>query len=365
MSTFSVEAVRIDNVAPHPNADRLELAQVKGWNCVVQKGRYRAGDLCIYIPIDSVLSPETEAKLFPIDSKVRLHNSRVRTIKLRGAISQGLIIDPAEFEATADVRPGDNVADELGISKYEPPVDLSPQSGAAKAGRRQTNPNFRKYTGIENAKNYPAVFEAGEQVSVTEKIHGTNFRAGYVPFYADTLWKKLKSLLGLAPKWEFVYGSHNVQLQSKFLFRGYYDKNVYAEAVFKYRLPDILKPGEVVYGEVYGDGIQKGYTYGCGAGERKLVLFDVMIDGAWQDPLVFDKWAGARDLPTAPVLYRGPFDLEKVRALTLGPSVLASAQKVREGVVVKPIFETMSYIGRKVLKFVSDEYLLKDQTDFH
>ncbi len=364
MSSFRVEAVSINDIQIHPNAERLELAVVKGWNCVVQKGRYKPGDLCIYIPIDSVLPADVECKLFPPDSKVKLNGSRVRTIKLRGAISQGLIVDPQAL-GISKVKAGDDYAAKLGIIKYEPPVSLSPQSNAQPASKKQCNPNFRKYTSLENAKNYPEVFQAGEQVCVTEKIHGTNFRAGYVPFHADTLWKKLKVLLRVAPKYEFVYGSHNVQLQSKFLWKGFYDKNVYAEAVQGYRLPEILKPGEVLYGEVYGDGVQKGYTYGCRTGERKLIAFDLMKDGHWLDTIAFEKWADERQLPRVPVLYRGPFDLQKIRSLTIGDSLLSATQKVREGVVVKPIQETMTYIGRKVLKFISDEYLLKDQTDFH
>ena len=57
----------------------------------------------------------------------------------------------------------------------------------------------------------------------------------------------------------------------------YYDSNVYIEAVNKYKIKEILTPGMVLYGEVYGDGIQKNYNYGCKDGEHKLVIFDVMI----------------------------------------------------------------------------------------
>jgi RNA ligase (TIGR02306 family) len=365
MSAHPVEISEIVDVQPHPNADRLELATVRGWQCVVQKGAFRPGDRCVYIPIDSVLDPLLEAKIFGADSKVKLSNHRVKTIKLRGAISQGLVVDLPSLELDG-LRVGTDVAAQLGVSKYEPPeAPASMRTSTGATSRKQTNPHFRKYTSLENAKNHPNVFEPGETVVVTEKIHGTNFRAGYVPFHADTLWKRFKSFVGLAPKWDFVYGSHNVQLQSKLLADTHYDSNVYAEAVKKYRLRDLLQPGEVVYGEVYGDGIQKGYTYGCGPGERKLALFDTMVDGKYLDPLAFREWAQARDLPVVPTLLKGPFDLAAVKALTAGASVLAPSQRVREGVVVKPLKDTVTHIGRKVLKFISDEYLLRDQTDFH
>src|SRR5574337_1686034 len=93
MSTLKVESVKIEQIHAHPNADRLEIAQIKGWQCIVQKDRYKAGDLAVYIPIDSVLPETVESKLFPPDSKVKLSGSRVKTIKLRGIISQGMLAD--------------------------------------------------------------------------------------------------------------------------------------------------------------------------------------------------------------------------------------------------------------------------------
>jgi len=362
VSTHVVEVTSIVDVRPHPNADRLELATVKDWQCVVGKDTFKPGDPCVYIPIDSVL-PQPVMDVIFSGAKIK-PSPRVKTIKLRGAISQGIAVRPSELGVDAPI--GKDVAKTLGITKYEPP-EPSFQGGTStpKTGRSQTNPHFRKYTGIENAKNYRNVFEEGEHVIVTEKIHGTNFRAGYVPFHTDTVWKKVKKFFGMAPKFEFVYGSHNVQLQSKLLYTGFYDTNVYAEAVKKYRLQELLKPGEVVYGEVYGAGIQKGYTYGCAEGERKLALFDVMIDGKYLDPVAFEKFADARQLPRVPVLYRGPFDKDGVKALTVGDSVLVPTQKIREGVVCKPVVESATFIGRKVLKFISDAYLLGDQTDFH
>lgn len=364
MSTHKVTVTKIVELVPHPNADRLELATVYGWNCVVPKGVYKPGDLCVYIPIDSILPGAVESKVFGETTKVKLSKSRVKTIKLRGAISQGLVVDPTIL-GLSNVKEEEDVTTKLGITKYEPPAESTPQSQAQQVSKALANPSFHKYTGLENIKNYPTVFEPGDEVIVTEKIHGTNFRAGWVPFHADTLLKKIKKFLFLAPKYEFVYGSHNVQLQSKSLESGETQLNVYAEAVKNYNLKEVLKPGEVVYGEVYGDGVQKGYKYGCGNGVRKLVAFDIMKDGTYLSPVEFSKRATEAQLETAPVLYAGIFNLEHVKSLSKGDSVLAPVQKVREGVVVKPLIESKCFIGRKVLKVISDEYLLKDQTDFH
>lgn len=368
MSTFKVEIVEIGSIERHPNADRLDIVHIKNtdWQCITGRDSYKLNDRVIYIPIDSILSHEVESILFPPDSKVKLHNSRVKSIKLRGAISQGMIVSP-ETLGLKNVKVGNDVAQKLGIKKYEPPVTHGGHGlgNVQRAAKKHSNPYFHKYTGIENFKNYPKIFNEDEEIIATEKIHGTNFRAGWVTFHADTLWKKIKKFFGKAPKYEFVYGSHNVQLQSKFLYTGFYDKNVYSEAVKNYNLKESLPPNVVIYGEIYGDGIQKGYTYGCLPGERKLVVFDIQIDGQYIDHDKFILFCQDYKLPYIPILYRGLYNTTTLKTLATGNSILVPSQKTIEGIVIRPVKEFKCYIGRKILKLINEEYLLNDQTDFH
>lgn len=406
-SEFAVKVVAITNVIPHPNADRLDLAYIAGWQCVAQRGAYKPGDLAVYIPIDSILPDAVERVLFGPDSKIRLHKSRVRTIKLRGSISQGMLAPCDELGVPA--KEGYDCTKDLGIVKFEPPETPASMKGNA-VSKKKKNPHFKEYGGLDNFKHYPDLFHAGDEVIITEKIHGTNFRFGWVPAAADTPLKRLKKLLGILPEFEFVFGSNKVQLQNRMsskntwkvkllswipykwvrtvAYQGYYQQsgagNVYEEAVDNYKLRELTnKPhlmGKVFYGEIYGASIQKNYEYGCKEGERKLVIFDVMVSGlplvqtadGLQDPNGYLNWTWAeglcRDLglPVVPVLYSGPYDAVKAKELTLGNSVMVPSQKVREGVVIKPLLEQNCHIGRKVLKLISDEYLLKeDNTDFH
>lgn len=366
MSELKVGVVKILSVDEHPNADRLELITIKGWQCVGQKGVYKVDDLVVYFPIDSILPEELENIIFGEDSKIKLENHRIRTIKLRGAISQGMVC-PLKLFGLEGSKEGLDLTAKLGVTKYEPPVKGSPQStNIGKATKKQTNPNFRKYTDIENFKNYPDIFTSEDIVYVTEKVHGSNTRAGWVERGNLKWYHKILYKLGIIDKWQFVYGSHNVQLQDKLLGKTYYETNIYAEMVKKYNLKELLPKGYVVYGEICGDGIQKGYTYGCKKGERKLAIFDVMKDGRYLDFLEARTWVEDKGLPTVPLLYRGKFDLEKLKALTVGNSVLEPTQKVIEGVVIKPEVEQATHMGRKVLKLISDEYLLnKNNTEFH
>ncbi len=403
MSTdFAVKVVSIKNVIPHPNADRLDLCEIAGWQCVSQRGNYKAGDLAVYIPIDSVLPDAVERKLFGPDSKIKLHKSRVKSIKIRGSVSQGMLAPCDELGVPS--KEGYDCTTELGITKYEPPETPSHLGGGAQGkGKKppKKNPLFKEYGGLDNFKNYPDLFAEGEQVIITEKIHGTNFRFGWVPAAADTLTKKVKKLFGALPEYEFVFGSNKVQLHNRvsstsafgklkvkllgwipikairtLAYQGYYEQNgagnVYEEAVQKYDLKKRTEnhKGLVFYGEIYGSSVQKDYNYGCVEGERKLVLFDVM--GVEKDGTTYfyshnpaEEIIRDIGLPLVPVLYSGPFNAKQAKDLTKGNSVMVPTQKVREGVVIRPVVEEKCHMGRKVLKLISDEYLLGDNTDFH
>ncbi len=372
MSGFKVEIVSIDSVEKHPNADRLDLANIKGWQCVIGKDTFKGGDLAVYFPIDSILPPELEVKLFPIESKIKLTKSRIRTIKIRGAISQGLLIPVDDLlpiigaPDTGSWLPGDELTQTLGVTKYEPPVSSGPGGGVQATSPKRTNPFFYKYTDIENFKNYPKLFDDEEVIVAHEKIHGTNFRAGWVPFHAYTLWEKFKALIRVNPKWKFVYGSHRVQLQDKFLYTGFYDKNIYSEAVKKYNLEELLLPGEVLYGEIYGSHVQKKYTYGLVEGERKLVIFDAKVGDKYLDFPDLQIFCESRGLTMPPLVYIGPHPgKDTLKGLSEGPSFLDPSQKVREGIVIRPVRDKLCYIGRKILKFKSDLFLLKAEDDTH
>ena len=160
-STLIVEVCNIREILEHPNAHSLELAVVKGWECIVSKGRYKVGDLVVYIPVDSVLPIELGDRLGVRNYLGGKNNDRVRCAKLRGVVSYGLLIDNEEnWEVGTDVR------EHYGITKYEPPLRAKDGDAAP------DDPMFSKYTDIENIRNFPDIFKEGEKVVVTEKIDG-------------------------------------------------------------------------------------------------------------------------------------------------------------------------------------------------
>jgi len=368
MSELIVEVVKIKNVEKHPNADRLDLVTVKGWQCVATKDSFKIGDKAIYLPIDSVLSGEIEPKLFPPESKVKLSKSRIKTIKLRGAISQGMVVSLNTLNLSENIKIGTNVKDKLGITKYEPPKRGTLHGGGVgHISKKQINPNFRKYTNINHVKNYPEIFN-NVVVVITEKIHGTNFRVGYVKHGHLNLWQKILKLFGRISDYEFVFGSHNVQLQSilKRFKKTFYKKNIYLETVIKYDLQKKLQKNEVIYAEIYGYGIQKNYHYGCKKNEYKMVIVDIMINGEYIDTEKAIQFCEERNLPYVPVLYKGVYNQEIIDKYVKGKSVLSPKhQPIREGIVITSAQEQMTYMGRAILKYINPKYLLKDQSEWH
>ncbi len=368
MSELKVEVVKIDEIIKHDNAERLEIVRIKGWECVTAKGQFRLGDKAVYIPIDSVLPQELEEKIFE-GTKVKLSKHKVKTIRIRGAISQGLIITLKQANLSELSKVGYDARKELRIVKYEPkniPNMMNCGKSNQKKTKRNPNPNFNKYTDLQNVKNYNELFKHNEDdVIVTEKIHGTNFRVGYVK--KEKGWfSRFLSWIGIGSDFEFAYGSHNVQLQMKGSYKGFYKSNLYAECVNKYNLDKILNPGEVVYGEIFASGGQKKYTYGCCEGERKLVIFDVKVNGHWLSYDEMVDFCTLKGLEPVLAIYRGKYDLDKIKEICSGNSKMFPKQKIIEGGVISSVQEEYCFLKRKKLKLINDKYLeQKNLTEFH
>ena len=375
MSTHRVEIVKLDTIQPHNGADRLELAIIAGWQVVVGKGNFLPGDCAVYVPVDSVLPVDLELKLFPPDSKIKLKKSRIRSIKIRGQMSQGMLIklDEVADKISAAVQVGDDVAETLGITKYEPP---EPEFGGSKgtrgkqASKNQINPYFSKYTDIENIKWYNNLFQDGEQVYISEKLHGTSARYGYVPrFYSGFLGKfkmaamSFLSRVGLAKEQQFVFGSRNCQLHTG-SNKSWYKEDVYSKILFQEKIQEKLGMNECIYGEIVGHNIQKNYTYGCKEGEHKFYAYDVKVDGRWLNAEEFIEFCDKRGFDRVPCLYIGPYSKAVELSHRDGDSTIGG-QKIREGVVIKPAVEEITVCGRKVLKSISDAYYLEENSDFH
>jgi tRNA-binding EMAP/Myf-like protein len=393
VSKLLVEVCKILAIEKHPNADKLDIATIKGWNCIVGKDEFKTGDLILFCPIDSVMPENLIEKLKLAYLK---NGGRVRTTKLRGYISQGLVINPVSL-GLKDIKEGQDYAEKLGIIKWEEPEAQYGSNSTKKETikdyfielinrkitirrfvaksfglvkdffkpKKKLNGNFDKYTEIENVKNYNVVFQDGDEVIITEKVHGTNSRYGLLPveykgFFGDVkkfIYKILKK-----PDYEFCYGSHNVQ-KSWFKNKGgFYSSDVYKEIAEKYNLDKIIPKDIILYGEIYGKKIQD-LEYGMEGIDIRF--FDAKKNGKYLDWADFYALTIELNLPIVPVLYQNEFNNDILKQCTNGNSMICPNQ-LREGCVVKPLKETINpCIGRKILKSVSEDYLLrKNATEY-
>lgn len=377
MSTLSVNVLTVREVKPHPNpkVERLEVALIEGWECVVAKGSLHEGAHVVYFPIDSLLPMELENRIFGDNAKIRLNGKKVKTVKIQGFYSQGLAVplDPVKFPELENVRIGQDVTELLGVTKWEPTAD-EPKTISTKgrqASKKETNPYFTKYTDLQHLRKHYWWFNDEEDVVATEKLHGTSARYALLPTVPDTLWKKVKKFFGFLPKFEFCYGSRNVQLQTRWrkkaMIYSELPGDVYTKVLNMYDIDTALQPGEAVYGEIIGFGIQKGYAYGHKEGDVSFYVYDVKKDDKWLNHDEVVAWCKERGFDMVPELYRGRFDMAKLAQKTQGPSTVCDPkqQSVREGLVLRTVTEQLAPDGnsRKMSKWVSEEFLFRNAAD--
>ncbi|SEN96689.1 RNA ligase (ATP) [Actinacidiphila rubida] len=348
MSTLRVTAERL-TILEHPNADALELAQVGLYRAVVAKGVYRTGEFAVYIPEQAVLPEPLIAELGLTGRLAGSAANRVRAVRLRGELSQGIVCRPgvlAGVDLAAAAAGGEDFAGRLGVVKWVPPVPIS------MSGDVESAPDLLPWTDIENLKRYPGVFAAGDPVTVTEKLHGT---ACCMTYYAES---------GAVHVTSKGLGAQRLALKEA-------AGNLYWRAVRGYGLPEIaaalaaaLGADRIgVYGEVYGKGVQDlGYGVDAGRELPGFAAFDVCADMGgrlrWIDPAELP----LGELPLVPRLFHGPFDLDAVLALAQGrETVTGRAEHIREGVVVRTAADAYSPVlgGRAIAKVVSDAYLTR------
>lgn len=168
MSTFAVTAERLE-ILPHPNADALELAVVGGYRAVVGKDAYRSGEYALYIPEQAILPEPLIEELGLVGRLAGKDAQRVKAIRLRGELSQGIVCRPlalVDVDLAAAAAEGHDFAAELGISKWVPEIP------ANMAGEIEAAPSLISWIEIENIKRYPEMFAPEEIVVASEKAHG-------------------------------------------------------------------------------------------------------------------------------------------------------------------------------------------------
>ncbi len=317
-------------VEPIAGADNIMQARVMGWTVVIKKGELAQGDRCVFFEIDSVL-PEGPAW----SEFMRARKFRVRTLKLRGVLSQGLalpvsILDGDVPELGVDIR------DRLGVTKFEPVLpDAREVAGGFPAQVPKTD-EIRLQSALEVLGEI-----AGRDFYVTTKLDGSS--ATY--FRGDD---------------GFVACSRNWALH-----RG---NNAVWRAAERYRLEEVMPMHLAVQGELCGPGIQKNRL---GLTDLDLFIFSAYDArrGAFLGYHELMQTCASLGLKMVPVEQVVQGEAAGAYAHTLDGWLEASrglypgTKNRKEGIVVRPIEEAQSAVlgGRMSFKVINNEFLLKDE----
>ena len=332
---------KIDEIRPIEGADAIEAAVVGGWTVVVKKGEFQAGALAVYLEIDSWV-PHDLAPFLSKGSEPREFNGvkgeRLRTVKLRGQVSQGLLLPLSVFphslgfDYATDKTVGEDVSHWLGIQKYEAPIPA--QLAGDVAGPFPTEMPKTDQERIQNLTEELKEWQGDSKFTweITEKLDGSSmtvFVNGDVEGVCSRNWS-LKETEGNT-LWKVA---RREQLIAKIRRSG---RNL------------------ALQGELIGEGIQ-GNRYGIVG--QQFYLFDIYdIDrGEYMTPFERRTFCDTHGIKHVPVIAKEMVIQEFVQGLldmAEGKSVL-NGKAEREGLVFK-----CNTFGGPTFKAISNKFLLK------
>lgn len=327
---------RVDKVTKHPNADSLDICQVKGWQVVSSLGEFKEGELAIYCEIDSFLPVRPEFEFLRKSSYKKFgerEGFRLKTVKLRGEISQGLLI-PLSVLPHHEKFPGidEPVSDYLGILKYEKPIPaelLGKLRGEIPYGIPTTSEDriqnmTLKYDGLKSDHYY-----------VTEKLDGYSATFYYndgvfgvcmrnwdlIETEGNKFWKVARSLQ-LEEKLR-TFG-HNIALQGELIGEGIHG-NPYKITGHTVRFYNAYDIGVREYADLNG---------------FKNILYSLELED-YAVPILNEN-------------YTLPDTITELLTFADGKSIL-NTQEDREGLVIRSLDRTISF------KVISNEFLIAEK----
>lgn len=351
MAFFGVTIETIDTVNPIVGADRIQQATLKGlpFAFVIGKDSFKPGDSVLYFPIDAIIPPALAEKLGVAGKLAGKSKDRIKTIKLKGILSQGIVgpsslVTPYIIEQygedwsnkAIEISPS-KITEWLGVIKYEPPTVLE------KGANLKPLPAGLSMYDIEGVDRHQDVFALlkTQPVYVSEKVEGSNFSVTFdgARFYVNQRRFTIDPIEGNEHTWWKV-----AKEQGLMDFVG--------------RLNAEYNTAITVYGEMTGPGIQ-GNIYKLPKHEVKV--FDIKVGAGFMNAKDFLDTTEKQGIITAPNL--GIFD--NIDAFLAGKSIIEAShgesklyKTLREGIVIKPLIEQEIHkFGRLILKQRDPIYL--------
>lgn len=337
---------KIKSIEPIANAEKLELARVLGWMCVVEKGKFKADDWCVFCEIDSFLPIKEEFEFLRKGCYRKFTDGRegmrIKTIRLRGQISQGLVLPITILPQPKDYQEGEEVTEQLGIVLYQPPIPTY-LSGKIKG----QFPSFMPKTDETRIQVLQDVLTRHKGIIcyVTEKVDGTS----------STFYIKDN---------QFGVCSRNMELCED-------ENNLHWKMARQLKIEEKLKQLNMnitLQGELVGPGIQGNPLK---LNELHVFFFNAFdIDKyRYMNFEELFKLLKSFNLEMVPVL-EGDFiltdNIDELVKRSIGKSIVTKTCD-REGIVIRPVIEAMDLQmaqgfgnGRLSFKSINPEYLLAE-----
>ncbi len=319
---------KILEVNKHPNADSLDIVRVLGWDVIVKIGEFKLGDLCVYIGIDNIVPEKPEFEF------LRNKKFKVKSIKLRGRLSQGLCL-PTFILGGGDWSEGQDITEMMGITHYEKPIPAQ-LSGEVRG-------NFPSHliskTNEERIQNVPELidFMRGKDVYVSTKSDGSS--GTYIHEIDGT--KRVCS--------------RNMDLKEN-------SNNTFWKVAKQRGVFEKLPKGTIIQAENIGEGIQKNREQIKGHDIRVFNVFDLK-SRRFLDAQEMIDFCAERDFPTVDLYYMGPFKWGGLQEmLDEADKVMYKSGQKAEGLVWRLAKnEYCSRLGKDFsVKTISNKFALKN-----
>jgi hypothetical protein len=350
---------KIVDIRPIPTADAIEVCTILGWQCVIaKKDNFKTGDLVIYVECDSILPEKPEYEF------LRERKFRVRTIRLKGQISQGLVL-PLPILPKGKYSEGDNVTELLQIKKFDPQALIEERLAAEQAAREKNRikkflsryswfrrmfgkqrggfPKFIHKTDEDRIQLFPHICEEHEQTpfQVTEKLDGQS-----------GTWFLVRHKFLFWNRYSFGVCSRKLLLNRP-------DNSSYWQMAKKYNIEKVLRNiiGKyafvAVQGEICGPDIQDNKYK---LPEREMWAFNLVYPDGMRDNIVASR---ILDKEGIKFIYRIADEfylyetIEQMLKYSNGEAILNIKDGIREGIVLRNYEKGISF------KVVSPEFLLR------
>jgi RNA ligase (TIGR02306 family) len=373
MANFDCRVTKILDIYKHTNSDNLELIRVYGYQVVATKGFYKKDELVVYLPQGSILPLDIQKKLNVVGLLSGPNKDRLKAIKLRGELSEGMLLKVSELDF--ECNEGDDVSEQLGIKKYtpKPPVNMSGKVVLVK----NFSPTKFDFNSIKKENQ---MFGDGEQVVITEKLHGTYTNIMVlIDMPKEDGFKEVSDgspnlQVGVTSKGMGAKGfciNMNEESNHDNVYVLSANSQDFAKAVCGFdfdRNPWSLCAVEIM-GETYGT-VQGGFLYDCEE-SNKFRVFDVKVTyiskngeliSHYLSPFRVEEFCQHSNIEAVPTLYKGSYHYSIAMKMAHGNSTINKDQ-IKEGCVIRPREERETFRGNRVIaKCVSEQYLLRGKT---